>query len=85
MGYVMAIRSYSQSLFQIGVFSNRALVGAVLLTTGLQMMVIYVPLFSGLFKTVALPLQELLICLLLSTVVFFAVEIQKWFIRRRDP
>ena len=84
MGYVMAIRSNRESLFKIGVFTNMALVGAVLLTTALQLMVIYVPLFQGLFTTVALPTQELLICFVLSTVVFFAVEIQKWFIRRRD-
>ena len=33
MGYVMAIRSVRDSLFRIGLFSNRALLGAVLLTT----------------------------------------------------
>lgn len=84
MGYVMAIRSNRDSLFSIGVFSNMALVGAVLLTIALQLMVIYVPFFQELFTTMALPLEELLICFLLSLGIFWAVEIQKWFIRRRE-
>jgi len=84
MGYVMAIRSNRDSLFSIGIFSNMALVGAVLLTIALQLMVIYVPFFQELFATMALPLEDLLICFLLSLGIFWAVEIQKWFIRRRE-
>jgi len=84
MGYVMAIRSNRDSLFSLGVFSNRALIGAVALTTILQLAVIYVPFLQGIFKTVALPLPELLICFALSTSLFLAVEIQKWFSRRRS-
>ena len=83
MSYVMAIRSNRDSLFSLGVFSNQALVGAVALTTALQMAVVYVPFLQGLFKTMALPLGELLICLALSTSLFWVVEIQKWFKRKR--
>ena len=82
MGYVMAIRSRRDSLLTIGLFSNLPLLGAVLLTTLLQLLVIYLPFAQRLFNTQALPLNELLICLVLSTSLFWAVEIQKWFIRR---
>lgn len=83
MGYVMAIRSSKESVFKIGLFTNRALVGAVLLTTLLQLAVVYIPLLQELFKTVPLSPIQLLICFILSLVMFFAVEIQKLIIRLR--
>jgi Ca2+-transporting ATPase len=82
MSYVMSIRSNKDSLISIGIFSNRALVGAVALTTVLQFAVVYVPFLQGIFKTMALPLFELIICLVASTALFWAVEITKWFKRR---
>jgi Ca2+-transporting ATPase len=82
MGYVMAIRSDRDSLFSIGLFSNRVLVGAVALTTMLQLAVIYVPFLQRLFQTQPLPLPDLLICFALSTSVFIGVELQKWISRR---
>jgi Ca2+-transporting ATPase len=87
MGYVMAIRSNRDSLFSIGVFSNRALIGAVALTIALQLAVIYVPFLQSLFSTVALPLSDLVICFALSILIFLVVEVQKWVSRRihRDP
>jgi Ca2+-transporting ATPase len=82
MGHVLAIRSESQSLFQQGVWSNRPLLGAVLLTTALQLMTIYVPFANPIFKTEALSAGELALSLVLSSVVFVAVEIEKWMVRR---
>jgi Ca2+-transporting ATPase len=81
MGHAMAIRSDRQSLFKQGVFGNKQLVGAVLLTLSLQMAVIYVPFLQEVFRTEALSFAELLICLGLSSIVFWAVEIEKWFKR----
>ena len=57
--------------------------GAVLLTFVLQLAVVYVPFLQGVFKTVALPPGDLTISLLLSTVVFWWVELKKWPLRRR--
>jgi Ca2+-transporting ATPase len=82
MGHAMAIRSDRQSLFKQGVFGNKQLVGAVLLTLGLQMAVIYVPFLQEVFRTEALSFAELLICLGLSSIVFWAVEIEKWLKRK---
>ncbi|MBK7427296.1 MAG: calcium-translocating P-type ATPase, PMCA-type [Saprospiraceae bacterium] len=78
MGNAMAIRSDTKSLFQQGVFGNRQLVGAVLLTFALQMAVIYVPFLQNIFRTQSLTAPELLICLGLSSIVFWAVEFEKW-------
>jgi len=82
LGHVLAIRSEQHSLFSIGVGSNRYLAWAVGLTFLLQMATLYVPALHPIFKTEALTLTELVICLLASTVVFFGVEAEKWFIRR---
>jgi P-type Ca2+ transporter type 2C len=81
MGHALAVRSH-ESLFKAGLFSNRALLGAVLLTFVLQLGVIYLPFMQELFKTDSLTLGELLLSLVLSTVVFWVVELEKWLIRR---
>ena len=81
MGHVMAIRSERQSLFNIGVFSNKSLLGALLLTTALQLAIIYSPSLNSIFKTQPLSIYELAITLAVSSVVFWAVEIEKWVIR----
>jgi len=82
MGHALAIRSGRDSLFRIGLLSNKPLLGAVLLTFVLQLAVVYVPFLQGLFKTVALPSTDLLISLVLSTGVFWGVELEKWLLRR---
>jgi Ca2+-transporting ATPase len=78
MGHAMATRSEWKSLFSQGVFGNKQLIGAVLLTLGLQIAVIYVPFLQDIFRTKALTITELFICLGLSSIVFWAVEIEKW-------
>jgi len=83
MGNALAIRSDKYSLFSIGVFSNPALISAVLLTFGLQLAVVYVPFLQTIFQTVALSPLELAICLGASTLVFWAVEAVKWAAQQR--
>jgi Ca2+-transporting ATPase len=82
MGHVLAIRSDRESLFKQGLFSNKPLLGAVLMTFVLQMATIYVPVLNPIFKTAPLTAGELAISLLLSSIVFMAVEIEKWWLRR---
>jgi len=82
MGNVLALRSERASFLQLGAWSNRPMVAAVLLTFGLQMATIYIPVLNPIFKTEPLDAEELVLCLALSSVVFLAVETQKWFIRR---
>lgn len=81
MGHVLAIRSESESLFRLGLFTNKPLLGAVLLTFILQMGTIYIPVLNPVFRTTPLTAGELAITLLLSSIVFIAVEIEKWWKR----
>lgn len=83
MGHAMAVRSDWKSLFSQGVFGNKPLAGAVMLTLGLQMAVIYIPFLQDIFRTEALTIMELLICIGLSSIVFWAVEAEKWIKRRK--
>jgi Ca2+-transporting ATPase len=82
MGNVLAVRSERESVFRIGFLSNKWLLGSVVAVVLLQVAVIYVPFAQRLLKTVALPPQDLLISLGMSTVVFWTIELGKWVKRR---
>jgi Ca2+-transporting ATPase len=84
MGHVMAIRSERESIFKIGLLSNTPMLGALLLTVILQMMIIYTPFFNTIFKTQPLTLYELVITIAVSSIVFCAVEIEKWIKRNAN-
>ncbi len=78
MGHVMAIRSVKESIFKIGVFSNKPLLGALVLTFALQMTIIYHPFLNNIFKTQPLTLYELALTLSASSIVFWAVELENY-------
>jgi Ca2+-transporting ATPase len=82
LGHVLAIRSERQSLFRQGLWSNRPLFLVVLFTTVLQLATVYVPALNAVFKTEPLSAVELVTSMLLAAVVFVAVEIEKWMVRR---
>jgi Ca2+-transporting ATPase len=64
--------------------SNRALLGAILLTVGLHLAVVYGGWLGAVFHTSPLTVSELGVCLLLPLVVFAAVELEKLVLRRRS-
>ncbi|NUO03567.1 MAG: cation-translocating P-type ATPase [Saprospiraceae bacterium] len=78
MGHVMAIRSERESLFKIGIFSNKPMLAALLVTAALQLAIIYLPFLNDIFKTQPLSLEELSLTIAASSIVFWAVEIEKW-------
>ncbi len=81
--HVMAIRSGQESLFsRVGLGSNLALPGAVLLGAALQLVIVYVPSRNDMLKTQPLAASELAICIGLPSLVFVAVEVEKWLKRR---
>ncbi len=82
LGHVLAIRSDKQYIFKKGLFSNPPLLLAVTATFLLQLVIVYLPSANNIFKTQPLTINELLLCIFLSAIVFHAVELEK-FIRRK--
>jgi P-type Ca2+ transporter type 2C len=83
MGHALAARS-DLPLVRVAPFSNPWLLGAVVLTTGLQLALLYVPALSRFFGTVPLSLHDLGICLAVSLVFFLYLELEKvWRLWRR--
>lgn len=78
MGNALAIRSYNEPLFKIGLLTNPAMLFAVLLTLLLQITITYWPAMQSVFKTRSLSAPELVISLLSSLIVFAVIEIYKW-------
>jgi Ca2+-transporting ATPase len=78
----LAVRSERASLLTIGLTSNLTMLSALAVTLLLQLSVIYLPVFNEILKTQPLPLSDLLICVALSSLVFFAVEFEKALVRR---
>ena len=79
MGHAMAVRSQHRLTIQLNPFSNPYLLGSVLVTTVLQLLLIYFPPLRSFFDTEILSLQQLLICLGFSTLIFVWVELEKLF------
>lgn len=83
LGNALAVRSERESLFKQGLLSNKALLGAVVLSGILQLSTVYIPALNPIFKTQPLSILELLLCIGVSSLIFFAVEIEKLIRRSR--
>jgi len=78
----LAVRSEKESLFKLGLRSNKTMLGAVALGVALQLAVTYVPFLNPVFDTKPLTAGELLFCVALSFVPFAVIEIEK-FVKRK--
>ncbi|MDH3989750.1 MAG: cation-translocating P-type ATPase C-terminal domain-containing protein, partial [Gammaproteobacteria bacterium] len=78
----LAIRSERHSLLSIGLFTNPALIVAVVATVAAQLLVIYVPAFNIIFHTMPLSAMELAACFAIGAIVLVVVETEK---RLRRP
>ena len=76
-------RSERVSLLRLGVFSNKFMQYAILLSITLLLGVVYIPFFQSIFNTVPLGLQEWSVVLPLLLVPGVSAEITKAFTRSR--
>ena len=79
----LAVRSNTEYLFVMGVFSNRVMWAVIALVAALQLTALYTPLnrFLGLQPLTA---RDWLLCLGLGAVLLSAVELEKTLIRARS-
>ena len=68
--HVFECRSERHSIFEINIFSNIYLLGAVLVSISMICCILYIPLLSSIFNTVALNLGQWLLVLFFSGVIF---------------
>jgi Ca2+-transporting ATPase len=81
MGHAISARSSDRLSIEMNPVSNPYLWLAVVVTTILQLMLVYVPHLRNFFGTQILTKEELFICLGFSTLLFVWVELEKLFIR----
>lgn len=81
MGHAIAVRSKTRLTIEVNPFSNPYVLGAVVITTILQLMLIYVEPLRDFFGTQWLDPLELLICLGFSALMFVWIELEKIFVR----
>ncbi|MCB9006334.1 MAG: cation-translocating P-type ATPase, partial [Ardenticatenaceae bacterium] len=82
VGQAVASRSSHESAFTLGWRSNLTLFWLALLVVGLQLLVVYLPGVRDFFTAVPLTMIELLICIGLGSLAFWAIELEKWLLRR---
>ena len=68
-----------ESIFKVGIFENKYLIGAFILGTLMQVVVVVVPQIAEIFKLVSLNKEQWLYTILISIVPLVIVEIQKKF------
>ncbi len=81
MGHAIAIRSNTQLTIELNPFTNVFVWGAVIVTTILQLMLIYVPPLRAFFGTHYLTGFELMVCFGFSALMFVWIEMEKLFLR----
>jgi Ca2+-transporting ATPase len=80
---VFNARSDKHSAF-VGLFSNKWLWGAVMLSFLLQVAVVYVPILQQAFSTVSLSLNDWLLCAAVASSVLWLRELSKIVVRTRE-
>jgi len=86
MGHALSARS-DRPLLQVAPFSNPWLLWAVVLTSALQLLLLYVPALSSFFGTTPLSGDDLLVCVGVSLLFLVYLEAEKlsrqWWSRQR--
>lgn len=81
MGHAIAIRSNTQLTIELNPMTNLYVWGSVIMTTVLQLVLIYVEPFRNFFGTHLISPTELAICFGFSTLMFVWIELEKLVIR----
>lgn len=82
--YSLALRSSTKSIFQLGIFSNKYLVGAILIGVLLEITVVGIPVLKSAFHLQMLDPLDWLIVVSLGLVPLLSNEVFKLFIRARS-
>ena len=84
IGAVFNCRTERQSVFKIGLFSNKQVNLGVIFEIFLIAALVYLPLFQSIFHTAALDLSDLLLLCVWPPLILMIEEARKAWIRRKD-
>lgn len=79
---VFACRSFRESVFSIGLFSNRLIFIGIAFEIALQLLIVYHPWGNAIFSTSPIPLSVWLVLMPFAVVLFAAEEARKLMARR---
>lgn len=71
------LRSNHKSLFEVGLFTNKFLLASIFIGIGIQVAIVHIPLFNGIFEINALTLKDWLFILTLSLLPVIFNELWK--------
>ena len=84
IGNALTQRTNRESVFKVGLFTNRLLWWGIIVEVAVILMLVYVPPLQQLFGHGPLGVQDWLLLIALSPVLLLADETRKYFVRRRD-
>ncbi|MBC7689684.1 MAG: cation-translocating P-type ATPase [Aquabacterium sp.] len=78
LGNALSVRSTYHSMFASGIFNNGRMWAAILLTVGLQLLIVYVPFLYPVFKTTFLTWHVMSVILVVTLVCILCIELVKY-------
>jgi P-type Ca2+ transporter type 2C len=84
IGQALSARSDTDSFFSKKFTSNPLLLFMICMTIILQLCVLYIPFFAGVFNIVPLSFLDIVICAALGVFLFFIIEIEKYIRRKKS-
>ena len=83
LGNALSVRFVYHSLFSSRVFANKELCGAIVLTVGLQLLIVYVPFLNSIFKTTALAWNAMAVILIVTVGSVLCIELLKYLSKKK--
>lgn len=83
LGNALSVRSFYHSMFSSGIFANRGMWGAIVLTVIFQILIVYVPFLQTIFKTTSLDWNIMTIILLVTLGCILCIEFLKYHNKRK--
>jgi Ca2+-transporting ATPase len=77
-------RSQQTSIFKLGLFSNKWLIGATMVVLLFQCALLYIPCMQQIFKTMPLSLTDWLLAVAVSSSILIVEEIRKYWLYKQS-
>ena len=78
LGNALSVRAVYHSLFAKGIFANKGMWGAIILTVILQLLIVYIPFLQPVFKTTTLNSNAIELISLVTLASLLCIELMKY-------